>query len=179
MILPIALLRKPWMAAGFLVLGTTLTYAQVLNEHFNNVAGNGGTFFTGSGFGQTNDWDSALTGENAFAGTTGYASIGSAIARGLLTGGVNGSGGGQIQISSVTYNLLSQNFNAVTGTGGGAYLVGNGQPNTNGFTPNWDNGISREGAFGGTFGGAILPGGLTADGITTRGGRHTSRRRVH
>lgn len=158
-----------------LALGAAGAAGQVLDEDFSGVAGNGTTFFSGSGFGQTFDWDAALAGENAFAGTAGYAHIGGALARGLATGGVGGSGGGLIQINGVTYNLIDQNFNAVTGVGGGAFLVGNGQPDTNGFTAGWDTGITGEQAFGGTFGGAILVGNMTAAGLTTGGVSGTGR----
>lgn len=152
-----------------LALGANASFAQILDQDFSGVAGNGGTFFTGSGFGQTFDWDSALVGENAFAGTSGYAHIGGAQARGLATGGVGNSAAGQIQISTVTYNLIDQNFSGITGTGGGAFLVGSGLPDTNGFTPSWDDGIAGEQAFGGTFGGAILVGNMTATGLTSGG----------
>lgn len=168
-------LTRQTLPLALLALGGTSLQAQILDENFNNVAGNGGTFFSGPGFGQTTNWDSALLGENAFAGTAGYANIGSATAVGLPTGGVAGSGAGQIVIAGVLYDLLNQNFNGVTGTGGGAFLVGNGLPNTNGFTPSWDNGIAGEGAFGGTFGGAIVIGDMSARGFTTGGVGNTGR----
>lgn len=175
MMLPSAHFRTSSAALALLALGTAGAQAQVLDEDFTGVAGNGATFFSGSGFGQTFDWDSALSGENAFAGTAGYAHIGGALARGLATGGVGGSGAGRIQISGVSYNLLDETFNAVSGVGGGAFLAGNGQPNTNGYTPNWDDGIVGEQAFGGTFGGATLVGSMTANGFTTGGVSGTGR----
>ncbi|MBI5865237.1 MAG: hypothetical protein HZB38_12150 [Planctomycetes bacterium] len=167
--------RLSRFALTALALGASSVSAQILDEDFSGVAGNGAAFFSGSGFGQTFDWDSGLAGENAFAGTDGYAHIGGATAIGLATGGVGGSGAGQILIGNVTYNLIDQNFNAVAGSGGGAFLVGNGLPDTNGFTPGWDNGIAGEQAFGGTYGGAILVGQMTANGLTTGGVSNTGR----
>lgn len=160
-----------YSSAAFSVLafGAHSLSAQVLDEDFSGVAGNGTTFFSGSGFGQSFDWDSAIAGENAFAGTSGYAHIGGALARGMATGGIGNSAAGQIQINSVTYNLIDQNFSGITGTGGGAFLVGSGLPDTNGFTPGWDDGLTGEQAFGGTFGGAILVGNMTASGLASGG----------
>jgi len=158
-----------------LAVASVTLQAQVLDEDFSGVAGDGGTFFSGAGFGQTFDWDAALSGENAFAGTAGYARIAAALARGLATGGVGGSGAGLIQIDGVTYELVSEDFNAVTGTGGGVFLSGNGSPDTNGYTPNWDDGIPGEQAFGGTYGGATLVGQMSATGISTGGVGNTGR----
>lgn len=151
--------------------GTSLTAgAQVINQNFNSVTGaGGGPFFSGPGFLQIAGWDTGILGESAFAGTAGNARIGSASAIGLPTGGVGGTGAGQISVSGVTYDVISQNFNSVTGTGGGAFLVGNGNPDTNGFTAGWDTGITGEQAFGGTFGGATVVGGMSAAGVTPGG----------
>lgn len=143
---------------------------QVVNENFNTVTGTGGgPFHSGAGFQLTNNWDDGITGESAFAGTAGNARIGQASATGLTTGGVGGSGAGRIQVSNVTYDLLNEEFTGVTGIGGGAFLVGNGMPNTFAFTLNWDDGISGEGAFGGTANGAVLNGSMSAQGITSGG----------
>ncbi len=144
--------------------------AQVVNEDFNAVtATGGGPFHTGQGLQLTNNWDDGITGENAFAGTAGNARFSQVSAMGLTNGGVSGTGAGRIEVAGVSYDLLNEPFNTVTGTGGGAFLVGNGMPNTFDFTLNWDDGISGEGAFGGTANGAILNGNMAAQGLTSGG----------
>ncbi len=152
-------------------IGATVC-AQVLDQNFNTVTGTGGgTFLVGPGFEDIHGWDTGIAGEAAFAGTTGNASFGSAAAYGAPTGGVNGSGAGVIDITNVTYNLLRETFDAVTGTGSAAFIVGNGTPNTSGYAPGWDDGIAGETAFAGTFNGAAFQtgGGATASGVTAGG----------
>ena len=145
-------------------------FSQVLNEDFNTVTeSGGGPFHSGPGLQLTNDWDDGLAGENAFAGTAGNARFSQVSALGLATGGVNGTGAGRIQVGGVSYDLLNETLDAVTGTGGGAFLVGDGNPNTFNFTLNWDDGVSGEGAFGGTADGAILNGQMAAQGLTSGG----------
>ncbi|MFN0136062.1 MAG: dockerin type I domain-containing protein [Phycisphaerae bacterium] len=160
-----------------LLLGTTLAVttltasAAVIEQNFNTVTGSGGgTFFTGPGFGEVAGWDTGILGENAFAGTTGNARIAAANALGSTNAGVGGSGAGVISINGVTFDVISQNFNAVTGTGGGAFLLGNGSADTNGFAGGWDLGITGEQAFGGTGGGAVLNGSMSAIGVIAGGG---------
>jgi len=150
--------------------GVSSALAQVVNEDFNTVtATGGGPFHNGQGLQLTNNWDDGITGENAFAGTVGNARFGQASAMGLTTGGVSGTGAGRIEVSGVSYDLLSEDFDSVTGIGGGAFLVGNGMANTFSFTLNWDDGITGEGAFGGTADGAILNGSMAAQGLTSGG----------
>ncbi|RMF84950.1 MAG: hypothetical protein D6744_02210, partial [Planctomycetota bacterium] len=148
--------------------------AQVLDENLDSVTGVGGaTVLSGSGVNDVFDWDSGILGENAFAGTVGNTQIGAATAFGDPTGGVGGSGAGVIDVAGVQFNLLFEDFSTVTGTGGGVFLAPGGDPNdpnspgpnTFNFTLNWDDGISGESAFGGTFGGAILRGGMSAQGL--------------
>jgi hypothetical protein len=154
---------------GFLAIAMLLgsaAHAQVLDQNFDTVTGTGGgVFFVGPGFMQTDNFDNGITGENAFAGTGGNASFTGVSAAGLPTGGLLGSGAGQISIGGVIFDLINQDFNTVTGTGSATFLVGGGGPNTFGFTPGWDLGIEGEQAFAGTFGGAVLDGSVTARGV--------------
>lgn len=158
---------------GFIIAAVIIVpqaFGQVVNENFNMVTGTGGgQFHTGQGLQLSNNWDDGITGENAFAGTAGNARIAQASALGLPVGGVGGSGAGRIQVSGVTYDLLNEDFNTVSGTGGSTFLVGNGSPDTFNFTLNWDDGITGEGAFGGTSNGAVLNGSMSAQGLTSGG----------
>lgn len=145
-------------------------FGQVLDENFDGVAGTGGgTFFTGKGEGVLDGWDDNLIGEFAFAGTAGNAFMGFADAFGSLVDGVAGSGAGVIEVGDVVYDVISQDFSTVTGTGGGEFLAGGAGPDTFNFRTNWDDGIDNDIVFGGTFGGAVLNGGMSAFGSPTAG----------
>lgn len=151
-------------------LATTLAAGQVVDESFNGATGTGGgTFFSGSGFGEVPDWDTGITGEAAFAGTTGNANLGYAAAYGSTTAGVDGSGAGIVQVGGILYDILHQVFDAVTGTGGGEFLAGGAGADTFNFVSNWDDGVVNEFAFGGTFDGAVLDGAMYAGGLPTGG----------
>ncbi|MFO0838125.1 MAG: hypothetical protein U1D55_06320 [Phycisphaerae bacterium] len=158
------------IAAALAIAAAGSAAAQGLNQNFNSVTGvGGGTFFSGAGFGETFDWDTGLTAENAFAGTVSNARIGAAAARGSVNAGVGGSGAGVIDVAGVHFDIFEESFSAVTGVGAAVFMTGNGQPDTFGFTGGWDTGISGEAAFAGTFGGATLVGTVTAQGITSGG----------
>ncbi|MGE3180626.1 MAG: hypothetical protein AB7N71_03285 [Phycisphaerae bacterium] len=82
----------------------------LLNVTFNNATGmGGGAFLVGDGnpntFNFTTDWDSGLTGEGAFGGTAnGAVLVGNMSAQGLPTGGNDGSGAGQLDVTNVMLN---------------------------------------------------------------------------
>lgn len=156
------------LCGGIVAVGSAQV---ILEENFNNVTETGGgPVLIGSGFNEVNNWDDGISGENAFGGTVGNAFVNPIAAFGDLTGGVGGTGAGIISVDVASFNLLDINFNAVTGTGGGEFLAGvPGLPDTFNFTTNWDDGITGEGAFGGTFGGAILLGNMSAQGIPSGG----------
>ncbi len=160
-------------AAGFSAAAAILPAicsGQVLDQNFNSVTGSGGgSILIGPGFNELTQWDTGITGERAFAGTAGNARFGVSNALGVTNAGVGGSGAGLVEIADVTFNLLAEDFNATTGAGGGAFLTGNGSPDTFNFTLNWDDGIVNEGAFGGTFGGAVLVGSMSAQGLVSGG----------
>ncbi len=157
-------------AAGLALLIAQPAAAQGLNQNFNAVTGvGGGDFFSGAGFVEVTDWDSGISGENAFVGTVGNARIGAAAARGVPGGGLGSSGAGEVEISGVRYDIFEENFSSATGTGAATFLVGNGFPDTSGFTPGWDAGLVGEAAFAGMFGGATLVGSVTAQGLTSGG----------
>ncbi len=164
--------RTLWFVPAAFVLSiyAASAGAQVLEENFDSVTGTGGGLFhVGPGFSLIDGWDDGIVGENAFAGTTGNARFGAASAAGLPGGGLSG-GGGRISVSGINYNLLDESFAGSSATGGGAFLVGDGfTPDTFNFTTNWDDGISGEGAFGGTFGGAILNGTMSAQAVPAGG----------
>lgn len=157
---------------GLLVMASGgLAGAQIIQEDFNAVSGTGGgPILTGQGFNELTNWDDGLLGENAFAGTVGNARVNPASASGSTTGGVGGSGAGVVTITGVTFDILDEPFSTVTNTGGGIFLLGDGiTPDTSGFTPSWDDGISGEGAFGGTFNGAVVIGSMRAEGLPAGG----------
>ena len=113
------------------------------------------------------DWDTALTGENAFAGAVDRAYI-HAAANGVTDAGVGGSGAGVIEVYDISFNPLHLDFEIVSGNpGGGVFMdhttVGEG------FTPDWDNKIEGEGAFGGVKDGAVLNGTMSAQAIQGAG----------
>ena len=75
----------------------------IIQEDFNSVSGTGGgEFFLGGGESVVSDWDTALTGENAFAGAVDRAYI-HAAANGVTDAGVGGSGAGRDR--SLRYQL--------------------------------------------------------------------------
>lgn len=156
---------------GMLVLGLVLAptaYGQALNEDLDTVTGTGGnTVLNGNGeSGAAGGWDDGIVGENAFGGTVGNAFVNPVTAQGLPTGGVAGSGAGEISVSGVTFDTLNVNFERASGTGGGVFLA---MGDTNGFTPNFDDGLFGEGAFGGVVNGAVVNGNFVAEGITSGG----------
>ncbi|MGB0714521.1 MAG: hypothetical protein ACPGXK_01500 [Phycisphaerae bacterium] len=61
---------------------------------------------------------------------------------------------------------LDESFGDASFEGGGMFLAPGG---VNGFTPNWDTGISGESAFAGVFGSAQVFGGITANAIESGG----------
>lgn len=158
------------VALATIVVADSTARSQVLNEHYNTVTGTGGgQFHSGNGFVISNGWDNGINGERAFAGTGGNARFGSVSAQGLTNGGVGGTGAGNIAVSGINFTLIDEPFTTVTGTGGGAFLTGNGSPNTTGSLVDWDDGITGEIAFGGTADGGILVGSMSAQGLTTGG----------
>lgn len=143
-------------------------WAQVVDEDFENVTETGGgVFFSGSGHVDTNGWDDGIFDENAFGGTYGYTQVDAVSADGTQAGGVGGSGAGELDVTGAAFNMLDEDFETVTGTGGGAFLTGG--VNTSGYTDNWDDGISDEYAFGGTFDGAEVNGSMSAQGVISGG----------
>ena len=145
--------------------GLSTAQAQVLDEGFETVTETGGgIFLDGQGFSLKVGWDDGILGETAFGEFFGNAR-GVMTADGVANAGVDGSGAGVIGVSDVNFNLMDENFNGVTGTGGGIFLEATGAADTAGFTLNWDDGISGEGAFAGTFDGAVLQGGVSAQGL--------------
>jgi hypothetical protein len=146
--------------------------ADAINQNFNGVTGvGGGPILVGSGFNWVTNWDNGITGENAFAGTNGFAQVDAISAFGAPTGGKNNTGAGVLSVSGVSFNMLEQDFAAVTGVGGGTFLVGDGTPDTTGYTAGWDTGIYDEAAFAGTANGAAIAtgGGASATGLLTGG----------
>lgn len=164
---------RSWRRAAALLVTPGLIVATAnaqLNEDFETVTETGGgAILDGSGFNELIGWDDGIMGEGSFAGTVGSAIQILAEAFGDADGGVGGSGGGVLSISDIAFNLFDFNFNNVTGTGGGVFLVGDGNPDTFNFTPNWDDGIEGEGAFGGTANGATLVGSMSAEGLLMGG----------
>lgn len=152
---------------AILLAPALVAQAQVLDEDFDSVSGSGGgVFFYGLGYGETgiSGWDDNLAGEGAFGATVGnvHAALS---AQGNPTGGVGGTGAGEIAVTGITLNLLDEDLHTVTGTGGGVFLAGDGvTPDTSDFSLNWDDGVFGEAAFAGTYGGAILVGEVSARG---------------
>jgi hypothetical protein len=143
---------------------------QVLDQNFNGVTGaGGGTFLTGSGFMLSDSWDTGITGEDAFAGTAGNTQVDSVAAQGVTNGGVGNTGAGRVTVTNATFNILDEDFNLVTGTGGGVFLAGGATPNTTNFITDWDDGIPGESAFGGTKNGAVLVGSMSVTGVANGG----------
>lgn len=146
----------------------SVAFAQGIMENFNTVVGGPPTIvLDGSGFARVDDWDAGIVGESAFAGTTG--NITTLIrAYGLTAGGVGGSGAGAIDFEVGSFNVIDQSFNNVAGTGGGEFLAGGAGPDTFNFA-SWDDNLTNEFAFGGTFGGAVLDGNMSAQGVLAGG----------
>ena len=154
--------KRVVLVLALALTGPVTAFGQRVDESFDSVTGTGGgTVLDGAGFGLLPDWDDGIFGETAFGGTVGNAHA-LITAQGGPTAGVGGTGAGVISVSDVNFNLLDERFGAATGTGGGVFLAPNGQPDTFHYTTNWDDGLSGEGAFAGTFGGAILVGGASA-----------------
>ncbi|MCB9866339.1 MAG: hypothetical protein H6816_06855 [Phycisphaerales bacterium] len=146
-------------AIGMIAAASLASAQQVIDEHFNTVTGSGGgTFVTdGTGFNTTPEWDNGIAGEGAFAGGTGFSVIGDASAYGVPTGGVAGSGAGVIDVSSVRFLKVREDFEAAAGTG--AFTT-----NGAGSASNFDDGIAGERAYVGVSGAATL-GSFTAEGV--------------
>ena len=141
--------------------------AQLLEEDFESVTGSGGGLFLDTlGFGSLLDWDDGILGEAATGQADGFARVEMA-AQGLPTGGVDGSGGAELSAVLHSFNLVDEDFDNVTGTGGGVFLTGDGvTPNLTGSASSWDNGIEGEKAFFVTRDGAVLGGTASATGLT-------------
>ena len=140
--------------------------AAMVDEDFNTVLGTGGgIFLIGSGFSSTDGWDDGITGENAFGGTAAHAHV-TMEAFGDAIGGVGGSGAGVLNVYGLNFNMMDENFDSVTGIGGGAFLIGDGvTPNLEGGSADWDGGIGGETAFFAAIEGAILGGDVSAQGL--------------
>jgi len=134
--------------------------AQGIQENFDTVAGDPPTtVLNGAGFNQVNDWDSGITGESAFAGTSGNLT-GLVEAFGLPAGGVAASGAGAIDFMIDSFNVLDLDFDNVAATGPTEILAGGAGPGTFNFIEGWDANVNGEFAFGGTSAGATLNGSM-------------------
>ena len=161
------------VAAFALLLGIAVggpALAQLVNEDFNTVTGTGGgVFLDYLGTGWLADWDSGISGESAVGQASGLARV-EMSAQGLPTGGVDGTGAGELAVLLNSLNMIDEPFSTVTGTGGGAFLVGDGfTPDVSGSTSDWDEGLEGEAAFCFTRSGAILVGNASAMGLTSGG----------
>ena len=162
-----------WVAPVVLLLAFAFSgqaWGQLLEENFDTVTGTGGGVFLDEvGPGWTTDWDDGIAGEAGIGEATGYARV-EMSAQGLPTGGVGGSGAGQLAVTFDSLNLIDEDFDGVTGTGGGVFLTGDGTtPNLTGSTSEWDDGIGGEAAYCVTRSGAVLNGTASAQGLTTGG----------
>ncbi len=115
---------------------------------------------------ENSGWFAGLTFEN-LALSEGDAN--SLALRGDILGSVPG-GEYELRLEAfrITSNGLDDDFNSVTGVGGGLFL----EPNMGAFgsTGNFDDGIGGEGAFAGTFGNAqVFGNGVSARGLPTGG----------
>lgn len=172
--------HKAARAAVFSIVVSALAnpaWGQALNEDLNTVTGTGSkTVLNGNGeTDAAGGWDDGVSGENSFGGTVGNAFVNPITAQGLPTGGVAGTGAGEISVTDVTFDTLNFNFERVSGTGGGVFLPAG---NTNGFTPSFDDGLFNAGAFGGVEGGAVVNGEFVAEGITSGGVSDSSAARI-
>ena len=157
------------LIAGTFVLAALLAApagAAMLNENFNTVTGTGGGYFlNGSGTSTLVDWDDGILGETAFGGALGHTHVRMS-AVGNPTAGVGGSGAGVLTVSDLNFNMIDENFDSVTGDGGGVFLLGDGvTPNLGGGSGDWDTGIGGESAFFAAYDGAILVGDVSAQGL--------------
>lgn len=160
--LVVAMLCAGWIAA------TCSAAPLILEDDLDAVTETGSFQFSGFGLVSGAPWDDGVAGENVFAGTEGNARFGLVTAEGVATGGVAGSGAGRIEVANVGFSAIFEDFLNVTGTGGGVFVSSNG---LQGFTENWDDGISNEGAFFGTTVDAVLgiDGGAAAQGVNIGG----------
>lgn len=151
-------------------IGAGSAQAQYLEESFDTVTGTGGgVFVDGPGAATLADWDDGISGEAALGAASGYARV-ALSAQGLPTGGINGSGAGELSCAFYSLNLIDESFDGVTGLPGGAFLTGDGvTPNVSGTSTGWDSGIDGEGAFCTLRDGAVLGGGATAEGLPAGG----------
>ncbi len=140
----------------------------VLQEDFNTVTeSGGGEFFVGSGELVIDDWDSGISNESAFAGTTvrAYAHV---AAGGAAAAGVDASGAGTIAVSDVSFNPLHLSFENISGNPGGGVFM-DAASGDESYMENWDNNIEGEAAFGGVSGGAVLTGTMSAQALQGAG----------
>ncbi|MGD8453811.1 MAG: hypothetical protein PVJ57_18510 [Phycisphaerae bacterium] len=144
--------------------------AQLVDEDFDTVTGTGGGVFLDQlGSGWFVDWDDGIFGESAMGQATGLARV-QMSAQGLPGGGVGGTGAGQLAVLLDSLNMVEEYLDSVTGTGGGAFLVGDGYtPNLSATTSDWDDGIEDESAFCYMRSGAVLNGDASAQGLTNGG----------
>ena len=142
------------------------TGAAIVDEDFNTVLGTGGgVFLNGSGESTLVDWDDGIVGETAFGNALLHAHA-TMQAVGDTSAGVGGSGAGVLTVSGLSLNMMDENFDSVTGTGGGAFVVGDGlTPDVGGGVTDWDGGIGGESAFFSCADGAILVGDVSAQGL--------------
>ncbi len=166
-------LGKCVLAVAVLLLGSALAgqaNAQVLSEDFDAVTGTGGgVFLDYLGFGSLTGWDEGIEDELAFGQASGLARL-EMSAQGLPTGGVDSSGAGELAIVFESLNMLDEDFETVTGVGGGVFLAGDGvTPNMTGSSFDWDSGIEAEEAFCVTRDGAVLGGDASASGLVDAG----------
>ncbi|HRX85524.1 MAG TPA: hypothetical protein P5572_10945 [Phycisphaerae bacterium] len=166
----LARIRIAVAALYLMSAGAALAQPTFVEEDFNTVTGTGGgAYLHGPGLVPFADWDDGITGEAVTAEATGYARV-EISAQGLLTGGVDNSGAGEIGCVFESINLIDEDFAGVTGSAGGAFLTGDGvTPNLTGSTGNWDNGITGESAFAVMRDGAVLYGAVTAAGVPAGG----------
>ncbi len=158
--------RSAAITAALLSLAFGVTAgADSFFENFDAATGTGGgIFLDGRGFSALEDWDDGLLNETAFGSTSGHANA-ILSAQGAPGLGVSG-GAGLLEIIDVNFNFIDEDFSSVTGTGGGVFLIGDGNtPDLTGYTGAWDDGLGDEFAFFGTANGAILVGDVSAQGI--------------
>jgi hypothetical protein len=95
------------------VAGSGAGIIEVTGVEFNNIGEDfeaatgtgGGNFVTNAGAANTStNWDSGITGETAFAGPTGGAALGTAVAEAVLDAGVGGSKAGRITVQNTALN---------------------------------------------------------------------------
>ena len=166
-------LTSLWALTGVALLGMALcgpAVAQLLDEDFETVTeSGGGVFLFGPGVSPMVTWDDGIVGEGAIGEATGLARV-QMSAQGLAAGGVEGGGAGELAADFESLNMIDEDFEAVTGTGGGVFLTGDGfTPNMTGSITDWDDGIENEDAYCVTRNGAVLNGEASAQGLTSGG----------